>query len=94
MVLRGDQRGIRARQRLGPDVILPDPAQARAAERWLIESDQRLEPGVAGLGKQHGANAGRDVADPRAALACVGEPVRKAGARVHLQQQFRQVHPR
>jgi len=101
-VLGGDQGGIGPGERLGPDVVLPHPAQPRAAQRWRItpaaeqrsQRDQRLEPGVAGFGQQHGANARRNIAGACAALAGVGELASKAGAGVHLQQQLWQVHPR
>jgi hypothetical protein len=52
-----------------------------------------LVSGVAGLHQQHGTKAGRNVTRTCAALAGVGEPAGKAGARMHLQQQLRQVHP-
>ena len=42
-VLGGDQAGIGPGQGLGPDVVLPHPAQPRAAQRRVVAPDQRLE---------------------------------------------------
>ena len=92
-VLSGDQGSVGARQRLGPDVVLPDPAQSRAAQCGHVEPDHRLESRIASFREQHGADAGRDIAGARAALARVGESVREPGARVHLEQQLGQVDP-
>ena len=92
-VLGGDQRGVGAGQRFGPDVVLPHPAQSRPAQCGRVEPDQRLEPRIARLGQQHGADAGGDVAGPCAALAGMGEPVGKTGAGLHLKQQLGQIYP-
>ncbi len=93
LVLSGDQRRVGTGQRFSADIILPDPAQSRAAQRGRIQPNQRLEAGVAGLRQQHGTEAGRNITRACAALAGVGESAGKAGARMHLQQQLRQVHP-
>jgi hypothetical protein len=92
LVLSGDQRRVGTGQRFGADIILPDPAQSRAAQRGRVQPNQRLEAGVAGFRQQHGTEAGRNVTRACAALAGVGEPAGEAGARMHLQQQLRQVH--
>jgi hypothetical protein len=91
LVLSGDQRRGGTGQRFSADIILPDPAQSRAAQRGRIQPNQRLEAGVAGLRQQHGTEAGRNITRACAALAGVGESAGKAGARMHLQQQLGQV---
>ena len=91
--LGGDQDGIGLGERFRTNVVLPNPAQPRAAQRWRVTPDQRLESSVAGFGQQHGTDAGRDVASACAALAGMGELGGEPGAGVHLQQQLGQVHP-
>ena len=94
VVLGGHQGGVGAGERLGADVVLPHPAQPRPAQRRRVQPDQRLEPGIAGLGQQHCTDAGRDVAGARAAFAGMREPGGEAGPGVHFQQQLGQVHAR
>jgi len=93
-VLGCDEGGVRPGQGFGPNVVLPHPAQPRSAQRRIVAPDQWFEPGVAGFGQQYGADAGGDVASPRATLAGMGKPAGKADAGVHLKQHLGQVHPR
>ncbi len=50
-VLGCDKGGVRSGQGFGTDVVLPDPAQPRPAQRRIVAPDQWFEPGVARLGQ-------------------------------------------
>jgi hypothetical protein len=48
-ILRGDELRVCCRQRIGADVVLLDPAEARSAHGRHLWLDHRLKSGVEGL---------------------------------------------
>ena len=75
-----DQGSVRADERVRPDVVLPHPAQPRAAQRRVVQPDQQLRSGVAGFGQQNSADAGGDAVGACVALAYDSVPDARAKA--------------
>jgi hypothetical protein len=93
-VLGGDEPGVGLGQGFGPQIVLPDPTQARSSERRHVRSHQRLQAGVARLGQQDGAQRRLQVPRPSIRFAGVRERAGKSGSSIDLQQQFRQIDAR
>jgi hypothetical protein len=90
-VLGGNQPGIGRRQRVVTDVVLFDPSQAVPAQGRVVVTDKRFRAGVARLGRQHRAHAGRQIGDACGAFRQVGKRLGKAGAGGNLHHDFGQV---
>lgn len=88
-VLGGDKAGIGQGQGFCPQIILPNPAQARPPERRQVRAYQRFQAGVARLAQQHGTQRRRQVLRPRLRFAGMGEGASEAGPSIDFQQQFR-----
>ena len=93
-VLRCDQHGIAADQRVFTHIVLIDPQQPVAFERRRVLPHEWFRAGIAGFGHQHRAQAGGQIGRARRALGQVRECLHAARARGNLQQDFRQIDAR
>ena len=79
-VLCGNQLGIGRGQCVITDIVLFDPGQAVPAKGRIVVADKRLGAGVAGLCRQHCADAGRQITSACCTFREVRKRLGKAGA--------------